>query len=213
MNKKISLCMLAAAMALTMGGSALADAPIAELKVIGSLDVPGCTVTADNNGTYDFGSISPTTIKSGTTAVALTAKSQQWAINCSGTTYLTFKVIDNQAASVSAAGGGNFGLGNVNGTGKLGYYTVAMSNPTVDGVASSVFSTNTTTIAGAATASVYSGAYTMGWSTASALKAGQDFGVTLAVTPRLAGTTTMNGPITSDTDLNGSLTLNFAFGL
>jgi hypothetical protein len=213
MKQKISLGVLAAAMALAVGGPAFADAPTAELKVTGSLDVPGCTVTSDHNGVYDFGTISPSLIKPGTATTPLTPITQNWDINCSGSTYLTFKVIDNEAASASAVSVLNFGLGNVNGTGKIGYYQVIMSQPTVDGAASSVFASNDKTITSAATINAYSGAYSMGWSSGTALKAGKDFGVAMKVSPYLAGTTTMNGPITSDTNLHGSLTLNFAFGL
>jgi hypothetical protein len=54
---------------------------------------------------------------------------------------------------------------------------------------------------------------TSGWSNGSAMNPGKDFAATLTVTPTLAGTTTMNGPVTEDAELNGSLTLSFAFGL
>jgi hypothetical protein len=203
---------LASAVALALSSQAFAEAPTAELKVTGMLEVPGCTVTVADDGVYDFGHIAPSTIKPGTTTTALTAMDKTWDIACTGTTFLTFKVIDNQAASTSGTPASQFGLGNVNGTGKLGYYGVVMKNATVDGNASNVFASTSTTIAGTAAVSLNAGS-TMGWSTGTALSPGKDFAATMTVSPTLAGTTTMNGPVTEDTDLNGSLTLNFAFGL
>ncbi|WP_439889890.1 DUF1120 domain-containing protein [Ralstonia sp. 25C] len=205
---------LAALAALTLAAAtAHAAAPTAELKVKGTLKAPTCTVAAADDGLFDFGSVSPTLIKPGATHTALTALSKNWTVTCDADTYLTFSVTDNRATSVSTGGNpGYFGLGMVNTTGKIGYYYVLLSSPTVDSVASSTFTTNTTTITSAATAYLNTG-YKQGWSTGAALKSGKVFGATLAVTPYIGGTTTMNGAITDTVDLDGSLTLNYAFGL
>nr|WP_311528474.1 hypothetical protein [uncultured Ralstonia sp.] len=211
---------LAALSALALATAAAhAAPPTAELKVIGSIDVPGCTVAAPGgDGVYDFDVISPTLIKPGTTHTALTALKKNWVVTCDAETFLTFSVADNRAESVSTPSVANFGLGNVNTTGKIGYYSVMMSAPTVDGVTSTVFYTNTGLPAnGGATTSLYSGAYKMGWSTgtttSTALKSGRVFAADLEVRPQLGGTTTMGGTVKDDVTLDGSLTMNFAFGL
>lgn len=214
MNK---LLPLAAGMLALLAGTSAQAAPIAaaELKVTGTLDVPACTVVADQDGVYDYGELNPTDIYPGTAVHALAPISQQWKINCEGPTYLTFKAVDNAAASRATVAAENFGLGMVNSTGKLGFFTLTMRNPRVDGVAARVFSTNSTSVAPAATAPVRQDNYQMGWGHPSnaSQQIGKDFEVDLDVAATLAGSSTMNGPITDDVSLAGSVTLNFGFGL
>ncbi|AOI67590.1 fimbrial assembly protein [Burkholderia territorii] len=195
-------------------GAAAAHAagPTAELKVQGKLSVPACTVESPEGGVYDFGKLSSTLIKPGATTTPLSPLSKSWKVNCDASTYLTFSVVDNRAGSTSTPGTSNFGLGNVNGTGKIGYYTVKLTNPTVDGETSSTFTTANTTVNASTTASLTAG-NTHGWAVSNALKPGKVFGIDLEVAPVLAGTTTMNGAIKDVVDLDGSLTLNYAFGL
>ncbi len=204
--------LISSAIVLFTSTHAFAAAPTAELKVTGKLEVPGCTLTVEDKGAYDLGTISPTMVQAGATHTALTPLAKTWNVACTGKTYLTYQVIDNRAASSSTVNTANFGLGNVNETGKLGYYKVLMSKATVDEKASSVFATNTKTIA--SVASVYLGtAAIMGWSSGTTLQAGQNFAALFEVQPQLGGTTTMNGPISDNANLDGSLTMNFAFGL
>lgn len=207
-----SLKLTALAALVLAAATAHAAAPTANLIVKGSIGVPTCTVLAADDGLYDFGGISSTLIKSGTTHTALTPISKNWTVTCDAETYLTFSVVDNRAASSSTTGVANFGLGMVNATGKIGYYNVTMLNSTVDSNASSTFVSNNSTISSAATA-VLSNGYRSGWSAGAALRSGKVFGATLAVTPIIGGTSTMNGAITDEVNLDGSLTLNYAFGL
>jgi len=208
---------LVALAALTLAAAtAHAAAPTAELKVKGTLQAPTCTVAVADDGVYDFGSISPTRIKPGTAHTALDPISKVWTVTCDADTYLTHAAIDNRASSVSTAGVTNFGMGKVNGTGNIGYYQAAISNPTVDGATTTIFwaATGGAVPAGGATGALAKTAgYVHGWSVGTAQKAGRAFGLTIAVTPYLGGTTTMNGAITDKVDLDGSLTLNYAFGL
>ncbi|PZS91180.1 MULTISPECIES: DUF1120 domain-containing protein [Stenotrophomonas] len=213
---KVQLSLATTVLALLSAGAVHAG-PIAPstLKVTGSLDVPACLVTAGDDGVYDYGSLGPGDIRTGTTYNVLPAISKAWKIECEGDTYLTFKVTDNAAASASAVGSSYFGMGNVNGTGKLGYYTVTMRNPKVNGTASNVFATSTTAITRATTAAVQQSSYTMGWAQTAAnlQQIGRVFETDLDVVANLAGSQTMGGPITEDAKLEGSLTLNFAYGL
>nr|WP_311528473.1 hypothetical protein [uncultured Ralstonia sp.] len=205
---------LAALAALALAAMAAhAAPPTTELKVTGRIAVPTCTVAAPDAGTYDFGRFSSTLIKSGSTHTALTPIKKTWSVSCDADTFLTFKVIDNRDSSSSyPSDNGAFGLGNVNTTGKIGYYNVLVSNPTVDSVASTFSSSTGTALTG--DNYIRKANYTMAWSIGStALKAGQTFAADFEVRPFLGGSTHMNGPVTEQVALDGSLTLNFAYGL
>jgi Protein of unknown function (DUF1120) len=192
--------------------AASAEAPTAELKVIGTVTVPGCTVVAPDDGVYDFGRVSASLVKSGTTTTALTPITKTWTVNCDADTYLNFTPVDNRTASASILAGSLFGLGNVNGTGKIGYYSTVMNNGTVDGAISSVFSSSTTFTA-ATTATLVQG-WRAGWASGNNVqKVGKVFTADITVSPILGGTDTMGGPITDDVDLDGSMTMNFSFGI
>ncbi|WP_145518233.1 DUF1120 domain-containing protein [Yersinia mollaretii] len=193
--------------------TANADAPTAELKVVGSLKVPGCTIVAPDNGVYDLGRLSSSLIKSGTATTTLPAITKNWTVNCDAETYLNFTPIDNRKASTSVPSTTNFGMGSVNGTGKIGYYTAQMKNGTVNGKPSNVFSSASTAFAATTTANLTTGLRT-GWSSAANTQSvGKVFTADIMVIPVLAGTTTMGGPITEDAKIDGSLTMNFAFGI
>ena len=193
--------------------AANAEAPTAELKVIGTLTVPSCTVNAPDDGVYDFGKLSSSLIKSGATTTALTPITKNWTVNCDAETYLNFTPVDNRAASVSTAGTTNFGMGNVNGTGKIGYYTAQIKNGTVDTKPSNLFSSATSTFAAGTVANLTTGLRT-GWSSAANTQSvGKIFTADITVSPILGGTTVMGGPITEDAEIDGSMTMNFAFGI
>ncbi|MGE4799918.1 DUF1120 domain-containing protein [Yersinia hibernica] len=193
--------------------AAQAATPTAELKVIGTLTVPSCTVASPDEGVYDFGKMSSSLVKSGTATTPLTAMTKTWTVSCDAETYLNFTPIDNRAASVSVAGATNFGMGNVNGTGKIGYYTAQIKNGTVDNKSSSVFTSASSTFTLTSTAALTTGMRT-GWSSAANTQStGKVFSADITVSPVLAGTTTMGGPITEDAEIDGSMTMNFAFGI
>lgn len=213
MNKKRSLltCLLPCLLPI---GIAYANAPTAELTVTGELTVPTCTVSATNDGVYDIGKLSPTTI-SATATTTLASLTNTWTVSCDADTFMNFTPIDNRSGTASTTGANNFGLGTVNDTGMIGFYTVTASNATVDGATSRLFTTASTSISAAATATLTPGSKT-GWANASgtaAQLAGKLFSVDLVVTPVLASSTTMNGSITDDTEIDGSATLNFSYGI
>ncbi|HGH0375403.1 TPA: fimbrial assembly protein, partial [Yersinia enterocolitica] len=79
-----------------------------------------------------------------------------------------------------------------------------IKNGTVDGKASNLFSSATSTFAAATTANLTTGLRT-GWSSAANTQStGKVFVADITVSPILGGTTTMNGPITDDAELDGS---------
>jgi hypothetical protein len=214
-NRYFHRTMLACALATTLCGAlpAQAAAPSASLYVRGSIGMPGCSVSTANDGVYDFGRIASSLIKPGISTTTLDPIEQSWTVSCDAQTFLGFTVIDNRSGTASVDRVNNFGLGNVNETGKLGYYTVQMKDGAVDGNASYLYATPGASFT--ASQSVYLGTNVqLGWAASNNLqKAGKVFTATLAVTPTLAGAATMGGAITDEVSLDGSLTLNFAFGL
>ncbi|ATX62866.1 DUF1120 domain-containing protein [Yersinia hibernica] len=193
--------------------AAHAAPPTAELKVVGTLTVPSCTVNSPDEGVYDFGKLSSSLVKSGTGTTTLTAQTKTWTVTCDADTYLNFIPVDNRAATSSVVATTNFGLGAVNTTGKIGYYTAVIKNGLVDNKASNLFTSTSSTFAATTTANLTTGQRT-GWSSAANTQStGKVFSADITISPVLAGTTTMNGPITEDAELDGSMTMNFAFGI
>ncbi|HDL6856192.1 TPA: DUF1120 domain-containing protein [Yersinia enterocolitica] len=193
--------------------TAYAVAPVAELKVKGAFTVPSCTVNAPENGIYDFGKISSTKISS-IGFVNLAAMTKNWVITCDATTYLTVKPVDNRAASVYPSSTSTYGLGMVNGSGKIGAYSINMQNAVVDGNSSKLFSSSTGVFSAVTATALYNHGPSVGWASADNIQAaGKVFSTEIKVEPILASTTVMNGPITEDTELNGSVTLDFAYAI
>jgi type 1 fimbria pilin len=218
MYKKKGLGALAALMALGMSAHAAADTPSSELKVTGSLGAPGCMVNIVGGNELDFGSISPDRVPDGDIFKSLGFwLPKNIDVNCDAKTYMSFSVIDNQVDSLPAQRGepGYFGLGKVNGTGSLGYFEMLMDGMTVDGETAYMYDSSTN----------YSTDYLnlardrfFRWSIPShdpspAPMGGQHFEAVVRIEPYIANKTVMNGPITGDVHMNGSVTFNFSYGL
>lgn len=214
------LTTLAAALSLLLvaGGASAAIDPH-DLEVNGTIKTPACTVTASGNGEYDYGTINQALIPL-TGHLQLSTQTQTWTVDCgSATTYLGFRIIDNQASSESAAANTNFGLGKVLGhaDSKIGYFTVALSNARVDGTARNILralpgAANGTAAPTAALDKTLSHTWASG-TTAAVPLAGKLFLVDMAVTGNLANATLRNAPISEGTPINGNLTINYSFGL
>ncbi|CNI37477.1 beta-fimbriae major subunit [Yersinia massiliensis] len=190
--------------------------PTAELKVKGKLSVPTCTVISPDAGVYDLGKISASQVKSGTAVTALTPMTKSWVATCDAETYLNLTPTDNRRDSRSDASSAlYFGLGNINNTGKIGFYTVEMKNAKVDGLSSLVFYKNGSAGAFTTVSSAnFQQGYMFGWAeTTTTQKAGKLFTADMVVSPTLAGTTTMGGPVTENANIDGSITMQFAFGI
>lgn len=190
-------------------------APTAELKVKGKIGLPTCTINAPDGGIYNVGEISASQVKSGTAVTALPSITKNWTVTCDSLTYLSLTSTDNRKASVSDNSIHNFGLGFVNGTGKLGFYRTTMSNATVDGVSSLLYYIDANNVLqGGHTLETLTNNFRFGWSeNATTVKAGKVFSADFTVIPTLAGSTTMGGAITENINIDGSATMNFSFGI
>jgi|GEM_PF-1148141 len=218
MFKTFRPSLLAGAIAVLAGGQAFAQTtPTTTLTVIGNIAPPTCDVAVTNNGKFDYGNISPTVI--GSTNYDLGNQTQTLSVTCDGTTFMLFTNQDNEAASVSTAGQANYGLGMVNNTGKLGYYTLTMQNATVDGVTSRVGNGANTAGSALTFCGATQGIYTTGhkWTwcsnTTSVPLGGQVFVADFVTNAYLNTETGMNGEITTTVPLQGSATLTFQLAL
>ena len=125
----LSLALMAAAMA------AHADIGPKDLEVKGTIRTPVCSVVQSGGGVYNYETMSLAILpQSG--HVKLAEKTQRWGVNCGeGKTFVSFQVQDNRSGTASSATADAMGLGGMEGrpNSKIGYYTINLSNPQVDG--------------------------------------------------------------------------------
>jgi hypothetical protein len=200
---------------LAMHGSAIAAPMSSELKVQGKMAVPSCQVSVTDGGVVDLGKISNSLI-SPSKPTPLTTRTVGITALCDAATYLSFTATDNREGSSSASGSTYFGLGNVNGTGKLGYYQMKMYGAAVDNIGvSQLYSTpKGSTSFSAAQEIIMNKNNVMGWAKSSGVQnSGKQFAAAIDLIPMLASSKDMNGPLTDSVKLDGSALLNFAYGL
>lgn len=194
---------------LILSVSTRAALPTAELTVKGQITPPTCTVTAPEGGVYNVGEIPGTTIKSSEVTVLPTI-TKNWSVICDLETYVSVMSSDNRIGSTMS--NGQYGLGFVNGTGKIGDYFISLSNAKVDGVSKYFYRQNEP--ANTTLALSIGPLNTLSWVHANATKApGKVFSADIGVRPRLGSVTTMNGPITENIKIDGSATLSFIIGI
>jgi hypothetical protein len=187
----------------------------AELYVKGTISNPGtCKISSSNNGTYEFGKVDISLIQETERAPISSAQSATWTVACDTTTYVRLSTSDMEKSSAPDPATQFFGLGTINGDGKIGQYTVLAKNPVVDGN-DALFSSNSPTIEGKPENLLHHGTYST-WAQKNDGKSaasGRDFKVDLEVSAWLASKAEMKGLPTDGTPLNGHLTLTFTQGL
>lgn len=200
---------------LAMHGAAIAAPMTSELKVQGKMAVPSCQVSISNSGVVDLGKISNSLIDANK-GTALEVGSLSISADCEATTYLSFTAEDNREGSSAVSGSTYFGLGNVNGTGKLGYYQMKMYDAVTDSIGQSkLYSTPKGSTSFSATDGIILDKNNvMGWAKSSGVQSsGKRFHATIDLVPVLASSRDMNGPLTDSVKLDGSAVLNFTYGL
>lgn len=189
--------------------AANAKVPTAELTVKGQVSPPGCIVMAPDGGVYNVGEIAGHTVKPSALTV-LPSITKNWSVICDAETYVSVTGSDNRAGSSTS--GGRYGLGFVNGAGKIGDYGVYFSNAKVDGTAKYFRKQEE---AAAAILSLSIGPLNgLSWVHANAKKApGKVFSADIEVMPRLGSVADMKGPITENVKIDGSMTLSIIIGI
>lgn len=215
MVKRNIMKVSSAAFFLLVANSAMASQGSIELKVKGGFSAPSCQIGFNSGGgTVDLGRIDVGMIKENNVTKLPEAPPVLISAQCDASTALTFSVIDNRSTTVSSPSPKNFGLGAINGNGKIGYYNIKLSAGHVDGKASKVYSSpNKDTFTPTSEADVQVG-HVMGWAnSANQQLFGKDFVAALYVTPYLASSKDMGGPAPESTLLDGSATLNFSYSI
>ncbi|CFR07189.1 beta-fimbriae major subunit [Yersinia frederiksenii] len=213
---KMHMAQLITLASLILSVAAQAATPTTELKVKGIIGTPSCTVNAPDGGIYNIGEVSSTNIKAGVATTVLPSISKTWTVTCDSQTFLSLTAYDNRKASSSDSTSiHSFGLGFVNGSGKIGFYRTTMSNATVDGVSSFLYFIDANNVLqGGHTLETLTNNFRFGWSeTTTTAKSGKIFSADFTVIPTLAGAATMGGAITENINIDGSTTMNFAFAI
>lgn len=214
--KKIIVLLSTIATLCLSANNAMAAGGSVELKVKGEIAAPTCQLNLTGSGVVDLGKVSTSNIKDNAETKLPEPGKIGFAAHCDGTTALTFSIVDNRAATVSSPSTNHFGLGSVNGSGKLGYYGIKMSDGTVDNRSVDLFSApkSSTSFTPAKVVDVDTDKV-MGWSEGGngKLALGSTFISAFQVTPYLASVKDMAGSVPDDTKLDGSATLSFAFGI
>ncbi|QZY66543.1 fimbrial protein (plasmid) [Providencia rettgeri] len=201
------------ALSLITLSSAVLSAPVANLKVTGSITPPTCTVNGEEETDvlYQF-DITPGIFPASGDLV-LDAKAQSIEVVCDATTYLTFDASDSRDGTALTPGNTHFGLGTYGEDNlKVGLFTITMQNATVkadiDAAPKTVGVLNGTAYAANG---VVDKTKKMGWGTAANTPtAGQIFAADFAVKP------TINGEMkntSGDAKLDGHAVLAFTFAL
>ncbi|MEQ4690856.1 DUF1120 domain-containing protein [Providencia manganoxydans] len=203
------------AIALVSMSSAALSATTANLKVIGTITPPTCTINADTNAVVEYTfNISPDLFPSDGSDYKAPSETKNIEIVCDASTYLSFDSTDERDDSIYQAGDNNFGLGTFgSNNSKIGFYTVTMKNATVKenptANAENVgISTNASTYN---TSALLSKSKTMAWAkSVNNLAQGQIFAADFMVTP------TFNKSLRTTPDkvsFDGSAVLTFGFSI
>jgi type 1 fimbria pilin len=192
-------------------GSAVA-APVANLKVTGTITPPTCTVNGVDEADvlYNF-SVSPDLFPASGN-LTLTPQSQPIQVVCDATTYLTFNAADMREGSELVSTDINFGLGQTNDELNIGFYKVTMENATVQTDESADAKSVGVQVGPTyATTGVIDKTQLMSWATAKdAPAAGRVFTADFAVQPTLSGAMKNNE---EPAQLDGHAVLTFSFGV
>lgn len=145
----------------------------------------------------------------------LPSLSQTWQVVCSAPVSALFLTVDadQQADTLSDSDPTRFGLGPVNGQGRLGTYQVILDNAMVDGMPVQLYQTTSQTLVGESKSSVMlKSAAFQGWTRDGHLPAkGQHYSVRLTTTPVLNSLQETHGPLVNGGELQGTLVLAFPF--
>lgn len=152
-----------------------------------------------------------------TDITALPSMSQSISIACSApvTSLLMNVESDTQAASVIGSDPTHFGLGFVNGQGKLGYYRVKLTDARVNEQQTQLYqSLDSNQLGRVQSESWLQSSTYQGWSRDGlSPDSGERYSVTMTVYPYLNNLQNTNGPLVSGADLNGELVLSFPFSI
>ncbi|WP_272570717.1 hypothetical protein [Providencia sp. PROV267] len=173
---------------------------------------PSCEIIPPNNGNYQFSQLHAHYFKLNK-VTALPELKQTWQVMCNTPINLFLKIIDNRHDSSRMDDESYFGLGNVNGSGKIGDYRLTLSHANVDNEKAELFlSENLSGTRRSAITVKKNRIY--GWLTGeSHIASGKLFSVDITVSPKLNSLKETHGPIVNGAELDGNAELIFSFGI
>ncbi|MEX6315079.1 fimbrial protein [Providencia manganoxydans] len=195
---------------MTLSAAAL-SAPIANLKVTGSIAPPTCLINGANEDTFTYDFDFSRAIFPASGNLVLDAESKNIEVVCDATTILTFTAVDDRSGTELTPGDNNFGLGTSESV-NIGFYTVTMENATVKANANAN-ATSVSVKVGSdfGPTGTVSKSETASWATAPNTPAqGQIFAADFTVTPTINKDLKNNA---GNVSLDGYAILTFAFGL
>ncbi|NUT76542.1 DUF1120 domain-containing protein [Pseudomonas sp. C1C7] len=104
-----------------------------DLTVTGTITPVACMPTLPNGGVVDFGKIAARDLNL-TSDTILEPKTLNLEVNCPATALLAAQLFDNRKGTASLIAPWAFGLGLINGTQKLGHYTMFTERAEADGM-------------------------------------------------------------------------------
>lgn len=185
---------------------AVASSYLADVKVSGKIASSRCEVIAPNNGLYDLGRIKTLDKVSG--PVALPPVTRTWRVKCDHPTTLSVIPEDNRVTAARGIGNTHFTFGN-DGETSLGYFKLGISRAQIDN-RQVMLKTAGQSISNGASTPLLPGIRTQWITKDEIVQAGNVFDVDITVFPWLNPRAKM---VKNQLKVDGSVTLNFVFGL
>jgi type 1 fimbria pilin len=127
-----------------LAAALLVATPLAMAQSIGDVTIGGtlvpdsCTIDLSNGGVANFGTIDYATIPGGSASNPLPGQLVSINLSCSGPVLMALTATDNRSGTENVPGPFNYGLGALSNSNLFGRYTIDMSNPTLNGAASTM---------------------------------------------------------------------------
>ncbi|WP_433736998.1 DUF1120 domain-containing protein [Pseudomonas putida] len=194
---------------ITMVPYALA-ASSTDLTVTGTITPQACMPNLSNGGVVDYGKISSKDLNL-TSETSLDYHTLTLGVNCASSTLLALQLIDNRNGSSSSSASWTFGMGLINGTQKLGYYSLFINTAVADGVPAQTISSKDNGATWNNYLMLASGDYlsvaaSNDWTKPIAVK---DLNMHLNVLPRIARADSLD--LTHEVAMDGSATLEMKY--
>ncbi|MEQ4690858.1 hypothetical protein [Providencia manganoxydans] len=172
---------------------------------------PSCEVISPDGGQYQINKVQAHHIKRND-SFQLPEMNKTWLVICDIPVSLFLQFIDNRKDS-SPIDNNYFGLGNVNGNGKLGAYQIILNHAKIDDKPARIYVKDNATN-GDSDKIIVSDNHIYGFSlNDNNITNGEKFSINILVKSKLNSLKETNGPLIDGAELDGSAELIFSFGI
>lgn len=194
---------------MAQGSMTMMDLPPIDIQ-----QAPSCEIQAPDGGEYQYAQLHASMFHPQRTT-ALPAMTKRWSVICDAPASLVLEVKDLQQNSAPTDDRTQFGLGTVNGNGKLGQYQITLNNAAVDNKAVSLYETNDASVIGSLSSQfIVSADKNYGWAGSDhKMSSGKVFSADITVSPVLNSLQLTQGPLIHGAELNGMAEMIFSFGI